>query len=558
MRWGFVFLVLLLLTAGISAITIKSTGEITGKPLQYFGMNITIVFAPVISLISPKNGTYFVNSSIPLNYSIGGGTERIWYSLDSGDNVTITSPLFFNATEGSHKLFLYANNSIGESAANVSFFINSTIFTIIHDKWKGSQKGSSTNFSILTYEEIQNLSDIILEDISYGKILFNQKINMTADENFSDSQLDINSTIEISSNSIKLNSTSLPNFNKPATLWLYGLGFSNPRVLIDGDPCPSIICKNESYSGGVLKFNVTGFLGNFSAEEIPIGGGGVTIISGGGGGGGGGIIGYLFPKPKTFSVEPTEIKLSLTPGKVVTKEITIKNNLKKDLDITLDNKNLQDFLVTKENNFSLKANESKKISLDFVIREGTAPDIYIGRLIFKDGSGNEEESLVLIGVGTEGALLDVNVEVLEEYVKISPGNRVLAKISLFNLGPENRRSDITINYLIKSEKGIKILEEKETVSIETQTGWVKRLTIPRGIEYEKYVLYVTAVTSDGKIASASDTFDVVSPQVAKIYILIITLVVIIGTIVLYFSVIKRGQAGDIIKRLDVMDIVGEK
>lgn len=555
MRWGFAFLVLLLLTASVTAINVNGEA-FTGKPFQYFGMNITILYAPTISLIAPKNGTYFVNVSIPLDYSITGGTDRIWYSLDSGNNVTITSPIFFNATEGGHRLFLYANNSIGETATNVSFFVNSTRFNIIHDKWKGSQKGSSTNFSVLTYEEIQNLSNFILEDTSYGKILFNQGINITADENSSDNQADINSTIEISSNSIKLNSTALPNLNKPATLWLYSLGFSDPRVLIDGDPCPSIICKKESYLGGVLKFNVTSFLGNFSAEETPAGL--VTVVAGGGGGGGGGIIGYLFPKPHTFSLDPAEIKLSLTPGKVVTKEITIKNNAGKDLLITLENKNLDDFLVTKENQFSLKANETKKINLDFVIREGTLPDLYIGRLIFKDDSGNDEEILVLIGIGTEGALLDVNVEVLEEYARVSPGSRVLAKISLFNLGPENRRNDITINYLIKSEKGVEVLEEKETVSIETQTGWVKRLTIPRGIEYEKYVLYVTAVTNDGKIASASDTFEVVAPQVAKVYILITTLVVIIGTIVLYFSVIRRGQTGELIKRLDIMDIVGEE
>jgi len=554
MRWLTILLVfIIVLAAGIN-VYVELTGEtITGKPLQYIGLNISVLTPPTLFLIAPKNGTYFVNNSIPLDYSITGA-DTIWYKLDSGSNITITSPIVLSASEASHILYLFANNTIGEISANVTFAVNSSIFTIIYDKWKGSQKGSSTNFSILTYEEIQNLSNISLENTDYGKILFNQNINMTADENFSDNQLDINSTIEISSNYIFLNSTTLPNFNKKATLWLYGLSFSDSRILIDGDPCPSIICRKESYSGGVLKFNVTSFLGNFSAEETPAGL--VTTIITAGGGGGGGIIGYLFPKPKTFSLDTEQIKISLTPGKVVTKKIIITNKLNKAISIDLENQNLDDFVLMKENKFTLIANESKEIYLDFIIRESALPDIYIGKLIFKDKGNNAEgEILVVIEVESEGALLDVNAEILEEYSKVPPNGKLITKITLFNLGAENNRNDITLDYIIKSETGQEILKERETVSIETQTSLVKRLTIPRNAIYGKYVLYVAATTTDGKIASASDTFDVVAPQVAKAYILIITLFMIIGAIVVYFTIIKRGKSEEVIRKLGMRDIL---
>ena len=38
----------------------------------------------------------------------------------------------------------------------------------------GVNKGASTNFSIYSYEELQSFSDIILENVNYGKILFNE------------------------------------------------------------------------------------------------------------------------------------------------------------------------------------------------------------------------------------------------------------------------------------------------------------------------------------------------------------------------------------------------
>jgi len=125
MRWGFVFLVVILLSAIVGAITINVTGEaITGKPLQYFGMNLTVLGIPTLSIISPENRTYSTNISILLNYTVSGGEETIWYNLDQGTNTTITSPVYFNTSTGSHTLYLYANNTYGETSANVTFFVN--------------------------------------------------------------------------------------------------------------------------------------------------------------------------------------------------------------------------------------------------------------------------------------------------------------------------------------------------------------------------------------------------------------------------------------------------
>ncbi|VVB83423.1 Uncharacterised protein [uncultured archaeon] len=234
-----------------------------------------------LTLISPKNQTYFSKDSIPFSYS-ANGQQAVWYSLDSGTNITITSSLYFNASGGSHNLILYANNSLGaENSTNVTFSVDSARFKIIDFNWTGLTKGNSKNFTILSYEEIQNISNLTLENTNYGKIKFNEDINLTDDSDFSDNQVDLDDNINISKNRIEINSTSLPNLNKSATLSLYELTFTNPRILRNGIVCPSSICTKESYAGGILTFNITGF-SVYSSEETPA----APPVSPSGGGGG--------------------------------------------------------------------------------------------------------------------------------------------------------------------------------------------------------------------------------------------------------------------------------
>jgi hypothetical protein len=557
MRGYFIFLFFIFLIINVSAMNL--TGDsITGKPLQILGVNITVTAGPpVLSITYPLNSTYLVNSSIPLNYSIAGEIEKTWYKIDSGNNITLNSSVYINTSEGSHVLYLYANNSHGTTIKNVSFSINSSKFIIIGDKWVGDNKGNSTNFTILSYLEIQNLSNIILEDTNYGKISFNQNINLTNKPNISENQIDINSSIIISLNRIEINSTALSNFNKSATLELYGLTFSNPRILRDGIACPDSICTRESYSGGTLRFNVTHF-SVYSSEETPVT---VPPVSTGGGGGGGGIFG-ITSKVTSFNISTDEIKISTMEGKVITEKIIVKNNLNKYMEITLTSQNLEDFLVLKENKLNLAPNESKEISLDFMIREGTPLNMYLGKLILTNNNNEQKEILTVIEVQSEGALLDVTAEIQPEYLEVSPGHDILAKISLLNVKSSDKRRDISVEYIIKDENGKEILEDKETIAVETQTSWVKRFKIPSGVEYGKYVLYVKTTTEEGKVASASDTFNVVFFGISKISLLAISFIIVI-MIISYFitrkirknrSIKQKNQKKSLKQKKDILKL----
>ena len=260
-----------------------TANDTLGNEVSTSTKNVSLV-KPTLNITKPENKTYISGNNLSLNFTISYG-DLIWYNLNSGANTTITGNTTFNTSNGVYILNLYSNNTLGEIVDSISFTINSSKLGINYSNYGGLKKGESTNFNESTYEDLQNLSGIILENIDYGKIQFNQNINVTNDLSPNDNEVDLNYNIDISQNHLEINSTALPNFNKSATLYLYGLTFSNPRILKDGVVCSSPNCVENSYAGGILSFNVTGFT-VYSSEETP---GTPEKETSGGGGSSGGI-----------------------------------------------------------------------------------------------------------------------------------------------------------------------------------------------------------------------------------------------------------------------------
>ncbi|MFQ5531851.1 MAG: hypothetical protein ACE5ES_04510, partial [Candidatus Nanoarchaeia archaeon] len=180
MKKEMIFLVLILFLIFIkTANSIEITGNtitgeiITGEAIGSVDFNITVIAPPVITITNPENKTYLTNISLPLNFTADPSIESIWYNLDLGTNTTITSNLTFNTSQGSHILYLFANNTNGNATKNVTFFINSSKLTILYSEYNGSLKGTSTDFITYPYEDLQNLNKIILENLENGKIQFN-------------------------------------------------------------------------------------------------------------------------------------------------------------------------------------------------------------------------------------------------------------------------------------------------------------------------------------------------------------------------------------------------
>ena len=551
------FLVIISFTRAENNSTITGS-TVTGEITQVLVLNLTVSGPPQLSILHPKNQTYISSQNLNLNFTVDD-EEWIQYSLDSAPNVTITGNIKFNTTEGSHNLFLYANNSVGLAIRNVTFFVNSTKFTVKYSNYSNSHKGNSTDFNASSYADIQNLSNVILEHTSFGKIDFGSEIiNLTDDLNPGDDEIAVDSNTNFSFNRIFINSTALPNFNKSATLILRDLTFTNPRILRDGSLCSSAICTEGSYSSGIFTFNVTSF-SVYTTEETPSEDSGEDAGTGGGGSSGGGS-GIILPKisKKGITISEEQISVSLKQGQVTTKKITIKNDDTKKVKVTIENQRLQDFVVIREEFFDLNPGESKDITLDIIARETTKPDLYLGTLLVKTEYG-EKDILVAIEVESSGALLDARVEILNGYKKVLPGEELVAEIRLFNLGISGR-VDVSMEYLIKDYEGNEINLGFETLAIETQVNFLKHVKIPEDVEYGDYVFYTRAIYHN-EVASASDSFEIVQYKVSnkeKIYIVSVVILGILFAMFIYHIVEEKIRPSGKIKRVGIRSIIKKR
>lgn len=490
------------------------TGKVTS---QQIAMSIFVqTIFPYIQIISPKNHTYLKNESLLLNYTIINA-DYVWYNIDNSANTTISSSIQFNVSQGTHTLYIFANNSNDTVARNITFTANSSRFTILFEEYNGTNKGTSTNFLNYSYEEIQSLDNIILENTVHGKIEFNETINMTNDLVYTDNLLDIDSNTEISSNHIELNAIELPNFNKSATLWLYDLTFTTPRILKDGVVCPSTICTRESYTGNTLKFNVTSF-SVYSAEETPSE---VPVPTPSGGGG-------VTKKVKEFTIDKEFIKIQSKIGETIQIDLKIENPTDSTFEFNIS-KNFEDLLFISEESFTLKPGEEKNISLIFFSTNETPVGVYVGEITVK---GNSITKLIpiIFEVESKNVLFDVSLNVPPEYKNLFAGKELLVQLTLFNIG-DIERGDVLITFIIKDFNGKTILTKEEIVTVETQQASLSRiLKLPKDIALGSYVV-IAEIRYDGSVGTSSDTFHI-KEHIYKNKFFIISFVILIILIII--------------------------
>ena len=382
-RWHIVFLILIIFM-------LRARAEYELSP--EFNLTVQVVGLPTLVIILPVNYTYFNETMILKILSNGNNT---WYNIDNGINISFVNETIFYTTNGNHVLNVFSENIYGTTSKNVLFTVDTTLLTIIYDEYKGLDKGNSTNFNYLSYDEIGDLDGVILENVNYGKIELKEKINLTDDSNFSDNKVDLDSNTNISQSKIEVNINALGNLNKNSRLSFYNLNFNNPRIMLNGAECPLSTCTLISYIGGNLILNATN-LGSFIIDEMPSGstGGGNTGGGGRGGGGAGGgtannVINKLLNKGN-FIVNKDKLVVKLKKGEAKREKLDLENTGEEDLELNLSNKDLENFLRASERKFILKKGEKTSILLDFLALEETKTGVYVGKLIISNGNVKKE------------------------------------------------------------------------------------------------------------------------------------------------------------------------
>ena len=102
-------------------------------------------------------------------------------------------------------------------------------------------------------------------------------------------------------------------------------------------------------------------------------------------------------------------------------------------------------------------------------------------------------------------LFDISVLIPQEYKEITPEQTLLTSIELFNLGTD-KRADVKLEYMITDEFDNIILEQTETVAVETQVNLVRYFDLPSGLEEGRYKVFATILYGDEQEAVAQDSF----------------------------------------------------
>ena len=404
--------------------------------------------------------------------------------------------------------------------------------------------GSTTDFNSLGTEELNNLSGMILENTTYGKVVFNEIVNLTQVAD-GDGVVNFDADLNISDNLIYIDNSDLPYLNKNVTLSIYGLSFSDPQIIKGGTVCTD--CTELSYSGGTLTFTSDSFEGPYYARETPavvVCGNGICEAGetttncpadcGTGGGGSGGGSGGGTPTNETpsgdyyFYVEPDFFTLKMNKGEYFQKNLKIVNNGSRDLMIAVY-VDLNEFIFPQTNIINVSGGQNYSLRLDIYVSETRLSDVYVGKINFVSKTAGTREVRTILDIKEKGALFDIRTTVLKKYV--NPGGRVRANVTIVNMG-DLRNFDASLEYKIVDFENNSYSLKKEDFAINQTYFNILFLEIPKDLPVGKYLFYAKVYYEDVS-ASSYDTFEVERIS------LIIWIVVVTAVSLLIFLIVWR-------------------
>lgn len=209
----------------------------------------------------------------------------------------------------------------------------------------------------------------------------------------------------------------------------------------------------------------------------------------------------------SFIITPEEgFKVDILQGSTTTITIKITNNGQTNLKFEITTEGLENFgIAISESNFTLAPGESKTVTIEFTADKRLSPDIYYGKIKVK--SQSEKEIPIVIIVKPLDSIIDLELNIPEEYKLIRPGSLVKANITLKNLGDIEEKG-INLYYAITDYEGVILDTTQESFTFFSASVTLeKNLTIPENTKKGEYIFFARAVSEDG-ITLDSDVFEV--------------------------------------------------
>ena len=230
----------------------------------------------------------------------------------------------------------------------------------------------------------------------------------------------------------------------------------------------------------------------------------------------------IYPMPSEdiapdFEVDQMLVKVLVKKGEAYSTSLKVMNIGKDDTRFNITVSGVEDMVSISADSFSLKPGQTKLLKLDFdsvlsgkdIIYE---PGVYVGKISVSSSSGIKDIPMIM-EIESKDVLFDINIVSTPTNKEILRGTQAVIELRLFNL-KDRESNSVVIKTFVKDINGNIIMTETESSVVESQTSFVKTLSVPENIKPGDYV-FITEVVYGDSVGTSSYLFNVIDEEKAE-------------------------------------------
>ena len=247
---------------------------------------------------------------------------------------------------------------------------------------------------------------------------------------------------------------------------------------------------------------------------------------------------YFFQGEDTsssFDLDTLFLKMSIKQGGSAVNNIQITNTNSKIEHFLIKVNEINNIVNLDKYEFDLSSDESVDIRVVFNISDKN-PGVYLGEIEVQSNR-NSKIIPVIFEIESKEVLFDGNLNLFPQTANIVPGQKLNAEVKIFDLADVGK-SNVELVYSIKSFDGRNIIDQSESLVIDSQYVYSRSIDLPKNIRLGNYVLYAV-LKYKNSTGTSSTFFKVVSETEASASVggsdrIIIYIVIMFGFFFLIF------------------------